>query len=335
MAPFYLTEHGSTLSLDDRRLIVRLKDEDIASAPLAHIDTIVVMANATITTPTLKALLREGVDIVYLTSHGDYCGRMIGPLTGYGELRRLHYSACSDPNRTLQIARACVQGKLRNMRALLMRYNRDLNSQEVSQACERIAAALLTIDSAIDRATLMGQEGAASAAYFGAFGHLFKRDWAFDGRNRRPPTDPVNVLLSFGYTLLAKQMEAAINLVGLDPYLGFLHEVSYGRPSLALDLMEEFRAIVADSVALRCLNNNLILPEDFSNDPDPLAERPVILSKAGSKRFIGEFELRLATEIVHPDTGERATYRRVFELQVRRLATAIKEGRDYAPFLVR
>ncbi len=150
---------------------------------------------------------------------------------------------------------------------------------------------------------------------------------------RRPPTDPVNVLLSFGYTLLTRQIEAAVEMVGLDPYLGCLHADSYNRPSLALDMTEEFRSIIVDSVVLRCLNNDLILPENFSRQDDP--ERPVLLDDAGRKRFIEEFEARLAVSFVHPHYQEQTTWRRCFELQARTMAQIIQSDGLYRPFLVR
>lgn len=143
----------------------------------------------------------------------------------------------------------------------------------------------------------------------------------------------MNVLLSFGYALLLRNIESAIYTVGLDPYLGFLHGIRYGRPSLALDILEEFRPIVVDSVVLRAINGHLITAANFSATSDP--ELPVLLDEEGRRRFILEFERRLATEFIHPTTAERVTYRRCFELQVRELARTIKAGDYYRPFTVR
>ncbi|MBP8972439.1 MAG: CRISPR-associated endonuclease Cas1 [Anaerolineae bacterium] len=152
--------------------------------------------------------------------------------------------------------------------------------------------------------------------------------------HRAAPPDPVNVLLSFGYTLLTRELEASVSLVGLDPYLGLLHVTEYGRPSLALDLMEEFRAIVVDSVVLRCLNNDLITPADFS--PGTTPDRPVLLSDNGKRHLIRTFEERVETTIRHPVTQEQMTYRRAFEIQTRLLARCLREGQpDYQPFRVR
>ncbi len=333
MPPLYIVEQGAQVRSVARRLIVEKDGQELRSAPLDQVDEVVIVGNATLTTPAMKLLLFEGVDTVFLTLDGLYCGRLVGPLSKHGSLRREQYARSMQPEFALAVARACVAGKLRNTRALLMRYQRSLNLPELEQAAAQINALIARAEAAANTPSLMGVEGAGSAAYFGVFARLLKRDWGFRKRARQPPPDPVNVLLSFGYTLLAKHLEAAVCVAGLDPQIGFLHEVSYGRPSLALDLMEEFRPIVADSVALRCLNMGLIGPEDFTPGDDP--SRPIVLSEKGAKNFIREYETRLVDEFIHPALNERVTYRRCFELQARAMATAIRTGSPYRPFVVR
>jgi CRISPR-associated protein Cas1 len=182
--------------------------------------------------------------------------------------------------------------------------------------------------------SLSGTEGRGAAVYFSVFRHLISvPGWAFERRNRRPPRDPVNALLSFGYTLLTHQVESGVRAVGLDPYLGFLHQIVYNRPSLALDLVEPFRSIVVDSVVLRCLNNMIILPEHFQFDPG--GPRPVLLNEEGRERFIREFEARLKLTFKHPHTGEQVSYRRSFELEARQLARCLQTGDAFQPFKVR
>jgi CRISPR-associated protein Cas1 len=333
MPALYVVEHGAVVRHAARRLIVEKDGQEVRSLPLAQVDELVLVGNADITTPTVKLLLYEGVDTVYLTADGEYCGRLVGPMTKHGELRRRQYERSREPAFAMRAARACVAGKLKNMRALLMRYDRQLDQPEIAAAVDQLAAQARSAEQAEVYGSLLGVEGAGSAAYFAVFGRLFKRDWGFRKRMRRPPPDPVNVLLSFGYTLLAKMIEAAVATAGLDPYIGYLHMAEHGRPSLALDLMEEFRPIVADSVALRCMNADLVRPEDFT--PGETPERPVVLSEEGRRRFIAEFEARVADEFIHPALNERATYRRCFELQARAMAAAIRGGPAYAPMLVR
>lgn len=333
MPSLYVTEHGATVRHHRQRLIVEKDGQELASLPLAQVETVVLVGNAVVTTPTQKLLLFKGIDTAFVSAHGAYCGRLASPLSRNGLLRQAQYAAARDERASTEIARACVVGKLRNMRTLLLRYNRTLNDATLAGSAARLEAQIADASQAESKPSLRGLEGAGSAAYFAALPRLFKHDWGFAKRIRRPPTDPINVLLSVSYTFLFRAVEAAIAIVGLDPYIGFLHEPSYGRASLALDVMEEFRPIVADSVVLRCLNAGLITPADFTPGSDP--QRPVVFSQAGFKRLIGEFEARLETEFQHPDSNERVTYRRCLELQARVMAAAVREARPYAPLVVR
>jgi CRISPR-associated protein Cas1 len=335
MPPLYLVEQGAKLSHDGHRLVVTKDGETLASVPLIHVSEVLIFGNVQVTTPVLKTLLSRGVDVVFLTEDGrHYYGRLVGPPTKYGELRLWQYERARQAAFGLALAQRFVGGKLRNMRTLLQRYNREMNDPEVAEAVEQLAALAERAPRTQNLHSLQGVEGKGSALYFGVFKRLFKADWGFQARRRRPPTDPLNVLLSFGYTLLAHALEAAVNLVGLDPYIGFLHTTEYGRPSLALDLMEEFRPLVVDSVVLRACNGGIVRMEDFA--PGDSEERPIVWSEEGRKRFIQEFEARLALSFLHPRLGERVTYRRCFELQVRHLADCLKQGiTDYQPFIVR
>lgn len=335
MPPLYVVEQGARLSIDQRRLRVHAPDGDLlAQVPLAHTTAVIVFGNASITTPAMKRLMQAGIDVVFLTRGGDYQGRLVGPLSKFGLLRHHQYERVREPAFSLAIAQAIVRAKCLNMRTLLQRYQREAHLDALSNSIERLGNLAERALRTTRVSALRGVEGSASAAYFSVFRYLFKRDWPFDKRMRRPPPDPVNVLLSFGYTLLTREIEASVSLVGLDPYLGMLHSTAYGRPSLALDLAEEFRAIVIDSVVLRCLNNDLVTPDDFT--PGESADRPVVLSDGGKRRFIQAFEQRLSTTIQHPNTGEQMTYRRAFEVQTRLLARCFRDGEPtYRPFLVR
>jgi CRISPR-associated protein Cas1 len=245
------------------------------------------------------------------------------------------------------VAKAFVVGKLTNMRTLLMRHNRKLNSEVVERAVERLAATLQQIDALrpdgkpppdpsrpqADTAwgRLLGLEGSGSAAYFGVLGILLKQNLGFEKRVRRPPTDPVNALLSFGYTLLTNQVASAVNLVGLDPYVGFLHGSKYGKPALALDLVEEFRPLVVDSLVLTLINNRVLQHDDFEETLGTYR-----LTDAGRKRFSEKYEERLNASLKHPTFDYQTTYRKGIEVQVRLLAKWLTgEASEYIPFLVR
>lgn len=334
MPPLYVVEQGAKLNKQGRRLVVSKEGETLQSVPLIKIDQVLLFGNVGLTTPALTWLMGRGIDVIFCKQDGTYRGRVVGPSTGHSRLRRLQYRRVENAAFSLETARIIVRAKLQNSRTLLRRYRRRQGQPALDPSIERLSELLDQSTRANGLPRLMGLEGAGAAAYFAGLRHLFARkEWLFEKRVRRPPTDPVNVLLSFGYTLLTRQMEATVERVGLDPYLGCLHRDSYNRPSLALDLVEEFRAIVVDSVVLRCLNSELITPADFSRQDDP--GRPVLLGEAGRNRFIREFEGRLALTFTHPALGEKVTYRRCLELQARDMARAFQAGNAYRPFVVR
>jgi len=347
MPPLYLTTQGSTLRFQARRFVVEKDDQVLTTVPAVHVDQVLVFGNVALTTPAMAYLLEQGIEATFLSQDGRFRGRLVGPEGGNGLLRLRQYQRVLDTAWAVEVARAIVQAKLHNHRTLLRRYARRLGEAEgepvSAEAGEVLSAAADELTGLIASAghcrtvnSLSGMEGRGAAVYFGVFRHLLTAPgWAFDGRNRRPPRDPVNALLSFGYTVLVHNIESVVRAVGLDPCLGFLHQPAYNRPALALDLAEEFRCIVVDSVVLRCLNNQLIQPGMFRRDEAPGAAYPVLLNDEGRGCFIRELEARLALEFQHPDVLERVTYRRCFELQARRVVHCIQSGEPYRPFQVR
>lgn len=333
--PLYLIEQGSKLTRESRRLLVQKGDEVLARVAVIQISQVIVFGHVEITTPALKLLLDEGLEVVFLSLYGKFYGRLVGESNGHGSLRVAQVLRSQEPAFALALARRFVRGKLHNMRVFLQRYARREGDPAVADAVNGIAAMLARVESCRTINSLSGVEGQASAIYFGAFKRLLHPPWRFEKRMRRPPPDPVNALLSFAYTILGQNVLGAVWTAGLDPYVGFLHQLSYNRPSLSLDLMEEFRPIIADSVVLRCLNNAILTPEHFQ--PGEEEDRPVVLVEAGVRLFVRELEHRLTQEFKHPASGERITYRRLFLLQAYALARAVNENRveAYAPFTVR
>lgn len=334
MPSLYVVEQGAKIKKERRRLVVTKDEQELQSVPLIKVDQVLIFGNVGITTPALTWLMEQDIEVIFCDQHGRYRGRVVGPSGGQSQLRRLQYRRVDNPGFALNTARVIVKAKLQNSRTLLLRYRRKLNQPALDAVTGRLAGLMARVERVNTVNSLLGVEGVGAAVYFEALPLLFKHNhWQFSKRARRPPTDPVNVLLSFGYTLLARQLEFAVERVGLDPYLGCLHADSYNRPSLALDLTEEFRSIVVDSVVLRCLNSELITPGNFSLQPNP--ERPVLLDEAGRNRFIQEFEARLAVTFTHPALNEKVTYRRCFELQAREMARAMQSDSLYRPFVVR
>ena len=338
MPPLYITTQGAKLRYSKRRLVVEKDRKQVAALPAVHVSQVLIFGNVSVTTPALSYLLENEIDVVFLTLRGRYKGRLVGPSGGNGRLRLRQYRRASDPAWALETARAIVTTKLHNTRTLLRRYARRMGASERAAGLQVAGDQLSDLIAGAARCravnSLSGVEGRGAAVYFGVFRHLIQgEEWEFGGRNRRPPRDPVNALLSFGYTVLAHNVESAVRAVGLDPYIGFLHQVAYNRPSLALDLVEEFRCIIVDSVVLRCLNNNIILPAHFDVIPD--GTHPVLLNDEGRGRFIRELETRFNLEFKHPASHERVTYRRCFEIQARHMARCMQSGDLYRPFKVR
>jgi len=332
--PLYLVEQGCRLGREGRRLLVSKEGVTLEQIALIQISQVIVFGNIQITTPALQLLLDEGIEVTLLSQHGQFYGRLVGPSGGNGALRVAQVVRSRDVAFALRTAQQMVYGKVHNIKVFLQRYARRLDAPKVNSAAESIAGLLQRVGRTETINSLMGVEGQASAIYFGIWKDLLHAPWVFEKRVRRPPTDPVNVLLSFGYTILTQNVLGAVQTAGLDPFVGFLHQLTYNRPNLALDLVEEFRPIVVDSVVLRCLNNNIILPGHFVDGED---DAPILLDDNGKRLFIRELEARLMQEFKHPESGDTVNYRRVMLLQAYRLAGTLDlegAGGIYQPFLV-
>ncbi len=268
--------------------------------------------------------------------------RLAGPLSKHSALRARQTLAASDPAQALPVARAMVAGKLRNQATVLRRYVAD-SDERVQRAVEIIAAQVERAGQAADLETLRGHEGSGAAAYFRAWPALFDAErWRFHGRAYYPPPDPLNAMLSLtcpggqcqgGYTLLLNDVVSAVYRIGLDPDIGFFHALDYGRPSLALDLEEEFRPVIVDTLALSLVRNQVLEPGDFRQEE---GERPRALMTDDARRFfIQSYEERMGVRVRHPAWEQMLTYRQCIERQVEHLARCIL-GRDatYDPLLI-
>lgn len=335
MYPLYVTEQGARVEIANRRLAVSREGQALATVPLIHVSELVLLGNVGLTTPAIKTLLAKGIDVVFLTQDGEYRGRLVGPASAHVALRRQQYRRLDDPGFTLALARELAAAKLAHMRVLLQRQRRlgPASDPAIHQVLEAAIAALAQAQERLPGVatinSLNGVEGAASAAYFSAFKRLFGPEWRFEKRLRRPPPDAINVLLSYGYTLLTHAAVGAVGATGLDPYAGFLHAIDYNRPSLALDLVEEFRPLV-DGVILWACHSGQVTPADFT--PGLSADRPIVMSDQARKRFIAAYERRMAESYTHPVLSEKLTLRRCLLAQARQLAQAVQSGKaQYVP----
>ena len=247
----------------------------------------------------------------------------MGSVTPHVLLRRAQYARTEDATFSLAMARDFVIAKLEHLHTLLVRHNRETDNAQVAAVTVQLKHDLARAPAAQSIGTLLGIEGTATRAYFKGYRCFFGTEWRFIDRNRRPPADPVNVLLSLGYTLLGNIAEGAIQTAGLDPYAGFLHGVAYNRPGLALDLLEEFRPVV-DGLVLWACHSGQILPSDFTPGP---GNRPVVLGERGLKLFIQAFEKRLERKLTHPGSGLQTNLRRCIFEQALQVAARIKDGK--------
>ena len=332
MAVVYVREQGAMIRKDNEQLRVTRNNQELFAIPLADLEQLILLGNVQITTPAAVLLMREGVDVVFMSQYGKYRGRLVMMGSKFAQLRHMQLRMCDDEGRSLAAAREIVIGKINNQRVLLQR--RSDRSARMGPAVEGMAQMLQGATQARSLDQLRGYEGKAAAYYFEGIKSLFHPDWGFQARAYYPPPDPANALLSFAYTMLLKDVEAKIQLVGLDPYLGFFHALGYDRPALALDVMEEFRPTIADVVVLGLVSNEQITLEDFeaTNNPD----LPVRLSKRGIDTLLEAYEARLADRVYHPLQGGQVDYRRALELQVRQMARVVAgEQKSYEPLVMK
>ena len=335
----YVTTQGAMLRLDHDTVRVVVDDETLARLPLVRIQAIVVFGRVAVTTPLIHRCAEDGRGVVWLTNHGRFRARLTGRTLGNVLLRRAQHEALNDPDRTLALARQCVAGKVQNARILVLRSARDSpaaeDETELRSAADNLALLLGDIRDASDLDVLRGLEGIAARAYFEGFRRMVRVDRAMfapDGRTRRPPRDRANALLSFSYALLRAECEAALEGVGLDPQVGFLHALRPGRPALALDLMEELRPAVADRLVLRMINRRQIRAGHFEETPGGA----VSLNEQGRRATLAEYERRKESTAPHRLLKERIPIGLIPHVQARLLARHLRgDLQHYLPYLAR
>jgi len=333
--PLYVQANRAKVAKKGETLVVTVEDEKAATARLIDVSQLVLMGNVYVTTPTLQELMRRQIPISWYSYGGWFLGHTIGTGHKNVELRTAQYRGSFDDQVCHLLARGWVRAKVLNCRTLLRRnWRRDDKPTDILRRMRQHAD---KASRAEDLNALLGHEGAAASQYFRHFAAMIRQDtepefrFDFSGRNRRPPADEVNALLSFAYAMLTRQWTATLTAVGFDTYRGFYHQPRYGRPALALDIMEPFRPLLADSSVLTAINNGEVRPSDFVS-----AAGSVNLSASGRKRFIGVFERRLGQKVTHPLFGYRITYRRLMEVQARLLARfLLGELREYPNFMTR
>ncbi len=333
----FVTTQGAYLTKDGETVVVKVEKEIRLRIPIHTIGGIVCFGNI-MCSPFLMGFCAErDVAISFLTEYGRFLARVQGPVSGNVLLRREQYRRADDMNSSAEMARAVLTGKLANCRTVLARALRDhsdkLNVDEVREASQRINSSLQRLQSDLPLNVLRGFEGEAAHTYFSVFDHLItsqKEDFIFRERNRRPPLDNVNCLLSFLYTLVLHDVRSALESVGLDPAVGFLHRDRPGRPGLALDMMEEFRPFLADRLTLSLINLNQVQTKGFKK----MESGAVLMDDETRKAVLVAYQKRKQDEIMHPFLEEKVPIGLLFHMQALLLARCLRGDLDGYPTFI-
>ncbi len=332
MGTIYITSEDAFIGKIDERLQVKANKQKLLDVPLIKVEGLVVLGRATISPAALAEILERKIPLSFLTQTGKYLGKFESELSKNIFVRQAQWQAMGESEKAIHVVRGFVRGKLKNYRMMLYRSQRKHPELQLADAIARLGNAITPIEQTNNINSLRGLEGAGSAAYFGAFNQLIRTEgFSFATRNRRPPTDPINALLSFGYSLLRHDVQSAVNIVGFDPYLGYLHCQHYGRPGLALDVMEEFRPLVVDAVVLSAINLRKLTPADFTSET---LSNAVLLSPDGRREFLKLYEQKKQSSFKHPVLGRSCTYQEAFEIQARFLAKYLMGDIEKYPPLV-
>ncbi len=335
----YVQTQGAVLHLDHDTVQVKVEGESKLRLPLLRLSGIVVFGQVTVTPFLIQRCAEDGRSLVWLDRNGRFKARVEGPTRGNVLLRRVQHLALSDAERPWLIARQIVAAKIQNSRQVLLRAARESPAPPakaaLAEATERLASILERLKPCRDLNTVRGAEGEAARAYFDVFGYMVRSDrdsFEMDGRTRRPPRDRINAVLSFLYALLRAECSAALEGVGLDPQVGYLHALRPGRPALALDLMEEFRPVLADRLAVTLINRRQLKAEHFYNLPGGA----VHLNDDGRRIVLTAYQRRKEETLQHRVLKQQLPLGLVPHVQARLLARHLRgDLKDYPPFLYR
>lgn len=356
MRTLALMEQGLTVGVDGELFSIERAGHRIEMVRVADVAEVQVFGAIALTPAAVAMVLARGIDVVFLTARGRYRGRLVGRGSRNVELRRHQFVRLTDPAFALVMGRRVVSGKIANQRNLLLRAQREHRREDLADAIGGMRQLIARVDNAATLDELRGLEGLAAALYFRSFGKCLRNPaFTFTKRTRRPPRDPVNAALSFGYTLLGTAMESIVLRVGLDPMMGAFHQPDYGRPSLMLDLIEEFRPVAVDALVLRLFNRRELAREDFEAGLDDVeavwagehektgeardnegSERGIWLGESGRRVFFRAWGRRLREVVFYPPREQRLTLEEIMEQQVYHFARVLRgQEAAYRPFVPR
>jgi CRISPR-associated protein Cas1 len=333
MSNLYITEKGIKISTNQGRLVLTPQNGEVMNVPFAEVDSLTITEGVSLTSNSVIALLQNGIPCTYMSGKGKVYGRLNSTKHVDIERQRKQFRLGEDSAFCLEISKKIISAKINNQTVLLKRYNRIRQNQDVENLIQKISLLHNPLERSTTIPELLGFEGMAARHYFEALAKLVPEAIKFSGRNRMPPTDEFNSLLSYGYTILLYEIFTAIENKGLNPYAGYLHKDKRGHPALASDLLEEWRSVIIDSLVMNMVLNFHIQPNDFERDN---ASRAVYINKLGKQKFIRALEKKLDVEVAYFD-NEKTSFRKGITIQVMKLVKTIEEenAEIYSPIKIR
>jgi CRISPR-associated protein Cas1 len=331
MSTLYLTEQGSKLRKTSQRLVVEKYGTTLLEVPAYGIDRVLIFGAVQLSTQAISFLLNSSIEVSFLSMNGRLKGKLSPVQSKNVFLRLAQYDRFKDDEFKLMIARSILEAKMKNQRTLILRYQRNHPGIDFDSELDVISHSLSSLSHKKKISSLMGLEGVSTGAYFRCYAKMLSQNFSFEKRTRHPPLDPTNALLSLGYVLITNEIAALVESVGFDPFIGFLHSVRYGRQSLSLDLVEEFRHPVIDGLVQTLINTGSIKEADFHKEN----KGAVFLNKEALKRFLSIYEERMEKLFFYREENTYTNYRKLFREQVERIERAVLNREQYQPFLVR
>ena len=336
MSYLYVSEQGSSISFSGNRFHVKYRDDMVKSIPAETLEVIEVFGNVQITTPCMRECLKRGINIIFYSMHGAYFGRLISTSHVNVSRQRLQAELGRDEQFRIQLSKIIIDAKINNQMVLLRRYARTQSMNIQKQISDMQIMRNKIHNNTVDSIEMiMGYEGMAARTYFQTLGQLIDSDFFFSKRTRRPPLDPFNSLISLGYSIVMNEIYGRLEGKGLNPYFGFMHSDKEKHPTLASDLMEEWRAVIVDSVAMSLINGHELARDDFYTS---IEEPGVFLDKKGFTVFVRKMETKLRTQTKYLNYIDYSvSFRRALDLQINQLVKAM-EQRDaslYQPLMIR
>ena len=329
MAVVYVTEQGASIRKTSKRILIVKDKVPLQDLRLHEIERIVLFGNVQLTTQAIDFMLSQGIDVSFLSMNGKFRGRLTPLESKNVPLRLAQYQRYYQDDFRLSVARRIVQNKIKNGRSLILRYKHWHSDLELNSEINHLEAMSQNVQNQTNIQSLMGVEGESAATYFRAYGKMFLKELEFSTRTRRPPRDPINALLSLGYVILTNEATSLLAANGFDIYIGFFHQIEYGRPSLALDIIEEFRQPVVDRFVLALANKLIFTKEDF----DDRGEEGVYLKNDSLKRFLALYDRMMTTPFKDRETGQEEDFRSLLRRQAQRMMKCILSKEEYIPFL--